>query len=118
MFTVGESVAADGLGGAAAIGTTPDLAEAVEAEDSVVVAFSAPLFAEPCVVDDGGLSEPLTLSAFVDVGVVAGVCWTEFLRLGFLDERVEAAPTGILLPLPRLRFLITSVLSDSGRTTP
>ncbi len=67
---------------------------------------------------DGGDSESLTLCAFADGGVVTGVCCTEFLRDAFFEERVEAVPIGMVLPLPRLRFLMISVFSDKGRTTP
>ena len=55
----------------------------------------------------------------MDPGVVAAgeVCAIEFFREDFFDERVE--PTvETALPLPRLRFLITSVFRDNGRTTP
>ena len=76
-----------------------------------------PPFADPC--REGGESESTTLWALPDVGVVAGVCAIEFLRDAFFDERVEEpAPTGTELPLPRLRFLMTSVFRESGRTTP
>ena len=64
---------------------------------------------------DGGDAELLSLIAF---GVEAGVCAREFLREFFFEARVAAEPTGIVWPLPRLRFLITSVFSDRGRTTP
>jgi hypothetical protein len=40
----------------------------------------------------------------------------EFLREDFLDDR--EAPTARVLALLRFRFLMTSVFSDSGRTTP
>lgn len=53
----------------------------------------------------------------VAFGVVTGVIAIEFLRDDFLEARVDDGPTGAL-PLPRLRFLMTSVLSESGRTTP
>ena len=42
-------------------------------------------------------------------------CGTEFLRDDFFDREV---PTARVLALLRLRFLITSVLRDKGRTTP
>jgi hypothetical protein len=42
----------------------------------------------------------------------------EFLRDDFLDARDDEPPTGAEFPLPRLRFLMTSVLRESGRTTP
>lgn len=69
------------------------------------------------------LGDSDSLAGLAEVGVVAeaaeeatGVWAIEFLRDDFLDEREEL--TGIELPLPRFRFLITSVLSESGRTTP
>ena len=79
----------------------------------VLVGVVAEPPAEP-VVDRGestslpeGLLEPCAL---------VGAWATEFLRLAaFLDLEV---PTGAVLPLPRLRFLITSVFRLSGRTTP
>ena len=40
----------------------------------------------------------------------------EFLRLAILRDREEVLVDG--LPLPRLRFLMTSVFKLSGRTTP
>ena len=51
-------------------------------------------------------------------GVVTGVWMMEFLREAFLEERVEVVPMGREVPLPRLRFLMTSVLRERGRTTP
>ena len=94
------------LGGPGAIGTTPlDLElEAVGAR--LVLADTPP----PDPVDVGDSES----AAF---GVVTGVIAMEFLRDDFFDARVEDGPTGAL-PLPRLRFLMTSVLSESGRTTP
>jgi len=82
------------LGGAAAIGTTPG--------------FPIPL--DPDM--DGGDSEVLTR----DVIDEDGACWMEFLREDFLDDR--EVPTVRVFALLRLRFLITSVFSESGRTTP
>lgn len=55
---------------------------------------------------------------FPEVGVVTGVCASEFLRDDFFEALVDAELTGAVLPLPRLRFLMTSVLRDKGRTTP
>jgi hypothetical protein len=66
---------------------------------------------------DFGDSESAWL-ALPDVGVVTGVCASEFFLDDFFDDRVEAEPTGAEFPLPRLRFLITSVFKESGRTTP
>lgn len=45
-------------------------------------------------------------------------CWMEFFRDVFLAAAREDTPTAMLLALLRLRFLITSVLRESGRTTP
>lgn len=57
-------------------------------------------------------------TALCEVGVLTGVaCATEFLREDFFEGRDDAVPIGAF-PVPRLRFLMTSVLSDSGRTTP
>lgn len=76
----------------------------------VVAAVPAP--AEPVV--DFGDSESLAVFTVLEFVVVA--CATEFFRLAdFLDREV---PTGAELPLPRLRFLMTSVLRLRGRTTP
>ena len=52
----------------------------------------------------------------VAFGVVTGVMAIEFLRDDFFEARVEDGPTGAL-PVPRLRFLMTSVFKESGRTT-
>jgi hypothetical protein len=82
------------LGGAAAIGTTPG--------------FPIPLDPEM----EGGDSEALMRDEIDE----DGACWIEFLRDDFLDDR--EVPTARVLALLRLRFLITSVLSESGRTTP
>lgn len=50
--------------------------------------------------------------------VVAGLLTRLFFLLPFFLVE-EFAPLGpVLLPVPRLRFLMMSVLSDSGRTTP
>ena len=43
-----------------------------------------------------------------------GACWMEFLREDFLDDR--EVPTAKVFALLRLRFLMTSVFSESGRT--
>lgn len=95
------------LGGPGAMGTTP-----LGFDEVGVVAEDRLL--PPADPVDFGDSES---AALCDVGVVTGVCAMEFLREDFLDDRVDVVPTGAL-PLPRLRFLITSVLSDKGRTTP
>jgi hypothetical protein len=104
------------LGGAAAIGITPFLTAPFEAGRLVGVVTTDPPLAEP--VADGGDCELFSLMAFADDGVDTGVCWTEFFLEDFFDARVADAPIGRVLPLPRFRFLMTSVLSDSGRTTP
>lgn len=49
------------------------------------------------------------------VGAIVDTFCTEFLREDFF---VREAPTARVLALLRLRFLITSVFSDKGRTTP
>lgn len=91
--------------------TPLDLEVGVMAEPRLLIDEPPPPPPEPV---DFGDSES---AALCDVGVVTGVCAIEFLRDDFLDERADDAPTGAL-PLPRLRFLMTSVLSDNGRTTP
>jgi hypothetical protein len=98
------------FGGPGAMGTTPfDFDKiGVVAEDRLLGTPPPP---EPV---DFGDSES---AALCDVGVVTGVCAIEFLRDDFFDDRVEAVLTGAL-PLPRLRFLMTSVFNDNGRTTP
>ena len=96
--------------------------------------------APPEPVTEGGDWLSLTERARLDVGVVTCVvgaveedgfatiefflvfgplvtCWEPI----FFDARVDAppdAPTGRDAPDPRLRFLITSVFKESGRTTP
>lgn len=98
------------LGGPGAIATTPLVLDVGVVADDIDMLDATP----PPEPVDFGLSES---AALCDVGVVTGVCAIEFFREDFLDDRVDAAPTGAL-PLPRLRFLMTSVLSDRGRTTP
>lgn len=83
------------MGGAAAMGTTPDLLDPATA---------------------GGDSEAVPLGAREAAALVGPACGPEFLREDFLDER--EVPTARLLALLRLRFLMTSVFRDSGRTTP
>lgn len=94
------------LGGPGAIGTTPDFELDPAAETVLLLLGLSPI--EPV---DFGDSESAAL------GVVTGVCAIEFFLDDFFDDLVDAEPTGAL-PLPRLRFLITSVFSDKGRTTP
>ena len=109
-------MAGTGLGGAAAIGTTPLLTPAVVVGRLVGVVTADPPLAEPWA--DGGDCELVSLIAFADDGVDTGVWWTEFFREDFFEARVAEDPIGAELPLPRFRFLMTSVLSDRGRTTP
>jgi len=94
------------LGGPGAMGTTPPDLKLVAAADARLALEVPP----PDPVDFGDSES----AAF---GVVTGVSAIEFLRDDFLDARAEDALTGAL-PLPRLRFLMTSVFSDNGRTTP
>jgi hypothetical protein len=92
------------------------------------MATTPPIFALDVVALVGvplnvlSLTDPVDLgdsesAALFDVGVVTGVWAIEFFRDDFFEARVAATPTGAF-PLPRLRFLITSVFSDKGRTTP
>lgn len=67
---------------------------------------------------EGGDSDAVALCGLPEVGVVRGAWATEFFLPPFFDERVEETPTDKLLPLPLLRFLITSVFRERGRTTP
>jgi hypothetical protein len=101
------------LGGPGAIGTTPPDLPLPAAE------LEPPAFADedppPTELVDLGDSDSAPLP---DVGVVTGVWAMEFLRDDFLDARDDEPPTGAEFPLPRFRFLITSVLRESGRTTP
>jgi hypothetical protein len=70
-----------------------------------------PVPAEP--VFDIGDSDSLLLA---EVEVIVFACAIEFFLLAtFFDRDVL---TGAVAPLPRLRFLITSVFRLSGRTTP
>lgn len=96
------------FGGPGAIGITPLVFELGVPADATL-----PDAPPPDPVDFGDSES----AALLEVGVVTGVSAIEFLRDDFLDDRVDAAPTGAL-PLPRLRFLMTSVFSDSGLTTP
>lgn len=100
-----------GFGGPGAIGTVPGLARmAVWPEVELVGVVAEPM--EP--VMELGDSDSC-VGVLVDSNVEA-VGWTrEFLRLAFFAPR---APTGIVLAVPRLRFLMMSVLSERGRTTP
>lgn len=79
----------------------------------VLAAVPAP--AEPAV--DFGDSDSFT-EFLPEVGVVAGVWATEFFRLAAFFERDEVPGVGMALPLPRFRFLMTSVFKLSGLTTP
>lgn len=84
------------MGGAAAIATTPGF----------------PIVLDPVIA--GGDSDVL-MRDDIDIDV-DGTCWIEFLREDFFDDR--EVPTARVFALLRFRFLITSVLSDKGRTTP
>ena len=85
------------FGGAAAIGTTPDFTDTVDP-------------------DIAGGDSDVVPSAVREREVLEGGWTMEFFREDFFPEREE--PTAKLLALLRLRFLITSVFSESGRTTP
>jgi hypothetical protein len=98
------------LGGPGAIGTTPPVFKLETGVDIETAVFGL----SPAEPVDFGDSES---AALCDVGVVTGVCAIEFLREDFFADRVDAEPTGAF-PLPRLRFLMTSVFNDNGRTTP
>ena len=96
--------------------------------------------APPEPVTEAGLALSFTDCARLEVGVVTCVVGAveaavvgvtiEFFRVFgpeivvcepiFLEARVAAPPeaTGRDAPEPRLRFLITSVFRESGRTTP
>lgn len=76
----------------------------------VGVVAAVPVPAEPAVDfgESASLAEVLD-GVFVD-------CAIEFLRLAIFFDREEVPVEG--LPLPRLRFLITSVFKLNGRTTP
>jgi hypothetical protein len=98
------------------MGITPLLTPLDEVGKLGGVVTAEPPWAEPGA--DGGDCELFSLTAFPDVGVDAGVWWTEFFLEDFFDDRVVEVPIGRVFPLPRFRFLMTSVLSDNGRTTP
>lgn len=103
-----------GFGGPGAIGMTPVFAGAVLTL-APPAAVAPELFTEPAV--DFGDSD--SFGPFTEPGVVAAgeVCATEFFREDFFDERVD--PTvDTAFPLPRFLFLMTSVFSERGRTTP
>lgn len=112
MTRVGAEAGAIGVGfggpGAIAMGF---LVVGFSAVVLVGVVAAVPVLAEPAV----DLGESASA-----VGFLAGVleeCAIEFLRLAiFLDLEVVVVEDGF--PLPRLRFLITSVFKLSGRTTP
>lgn len=94
------------LGGAAAMGTTPDLAIALVLRlAGVLLPWMAGGDSEVVVAVCGRLA----------VAAATDACCTEFLREDFFEREV---PTARVFALLRLRFLITSVLSDNGRTTP
>lgn len=96
------------------MGTTPPFPAAAPAIPGMLAA--APELPTEPVVD---LGDSDSFAALLDVGVVAGVWTMEFFLDDFFEERVDPEPTELkALPLPRLRFLMTSVLRDRGRTTP
>lgn len=104
------------FGGPGAMGTTPPLPAAAPAIPGPVPAEPPPELPIEPVVDFGDSD---SLGIFPELGVVTGVWTIEFFRDDFLDDRVEPLPTfTAALPLPRLRFLMTSVFKESGRTTP
>lgn len=88
------------------MGTTPD--------DLPAAAPEGPprAVAVPEATADGGDSGA---DRRLDEAEAMEACGTEFLREAFFDRE---APTANVLALLRLRFLMTSVLSDNGRTTP
>ncbi len=104
-----------GFGGPGAMAMTFGAAgfSTAASPELVGVVAAVPVPVEPAVDfgDSPSLLEPLP-----EFGVVTTACATEFLRLAPFFERV--LPTGAELPLPRLRFLITSVFKLRGRTTP
>jgi len=95
------------LGGPGAIGTAPPFVAA--AATTLLIPFT------PLVLEDVDLgdSELVGVLLETDKGVI---CATEF----FLDDFFDLVPVllVVVLPLPRLRFLITSVFNDKGLTTP
>lgn len=103
MGEVVETAAGTCLGGPGAIATTPPGFEEA--------APTAPFGAVADVEDFGDSESVGCFGGIADTGVAR-----EFFR-EFFFERVPV-PAEDVLPLPRLRFLITSVLSESGRTTP
>lgn len=67
-------------------------------------------------VDSGDSDSPWEF--LPDVGVVAGVCATEFFLLILFFTRPDGPLVAGPLPLPLFRFFITSVFKLRGRTTP
>lgn len=120
-------------GGLAAMGTTPvALAASIGIDDPPRLIGVLPAEVPPA---EAGEAESCSEGARARAGgVVTGVLaeTREFFRVPFLAARVVAVEVmtlvrmavlavveaGMVVPEPRLRFLITSVLSDSGRTTP
>lgn len=98
-----------GFGGPGAIATTVLYGLSPVALVGVVAEFA------PDPVTDFGDSES-TFAALADIDVKLELCAMEFFRLAAFFDR--AVPTGAVFPLPRFRFLITSVFKLSGRTTP
>lgn len=102
-----------GFGGAAAMETTDDLI----AGAPVLVGVLADVVEVSWLDPSGEATSWAPLMVLLAGGVVAGVWVIEFLREAFFDDLVDD-PVGIVVPDPRLRFLMTSVFSESGRTTP
>lgn len=74
---------------------------------------------EDAVAERGDSESWTEFLAEVAVDAISGVDivgTSEFFRDAFFEPR--PMPTGTEAPDPRLRFLITSVFRDSGRTTP
>jgi hypothetical protein len=111
MARVGTDAGAIGVGlggpGAMAIGFFVVGFSAVEL---VGVVTALPVPAEPAM--DFGESASLA----EDLEGVFADCAIEFLRLAIFFDREEVVTAGF--PLPRLRFLMTSVFKLRGRTTP
>lgn len=121
-----------GFGGAAAIGTTL-LLDGPETDGALLLALVVVVLVVgregwEGVVDGTLLLLPVPLLLLMLVLVLlllllgaaeveaTGGCWVEFFREIFLPA-LTALTVTLLLP-PRLRFLITSVFNDKGRTTP
>ena len=101
-----------GFGGPGAIATTVLADFSGGKLELVGVGAAVPVPVEPAF-EDGDSDSLFALAA---LAAAAEVNATEFFRLAaFFDLDV---PTGAEFPLPRLRFLISSVFKLKGRTTP